>query len=82
MANINSIAAIEIKTSILFDLEYAINTIFTTSFLLFLIIDLYLLIPAAIAKIFNLTAELRTPIGLQSKKAKAEIGIDPVIAEV
>ena len=39
---------------------------------------LYFLIPAAIAKIFNLIAELVFPIGIQSKEAKAEMDIHPV----
>ena len=42
------------------------------SFSLFLIIDLYLLIPAVFAQIFNPTAELIIPIGIPTKEAKAE----------
>ena len=47
----------------------------------FLLIELYFFIPAAIAQIFNPIAELVIPIGILSKKAKAEIQIHPVIVE-
>ena len=50
-------------------------------FFLFLIIDLYFLIPAAIAQIFNPIGELVIPIGIPTKKAKAEMKIHSVIAE-
>ena len=46
-----------------------------------LIIDLYFLISVAIAQIFNPIAELAILIGIQSKEAKAEIEIHPVIVE-
>ena len=48
----------------------------------FLIIDFFFLIPAAIAQIFSPIAELLIPIGIPSKKAKAEIEIHPIIVEV
>ena len=38
----------------------------------FLIIDLYVLIPAVIAQIFNPIAELSTIIGIQTNRAKVE----------
>ena len=47
----------------------------------FLIIDLNLLIPAAIAQIFNPIAELLISIGIPNKEAKAEIKIHPIIVE-
>ena len=47
----------------------------------FLIIDLNLLIPAAIAQIFNPIAELLIPIWIPNKEAKAEIKIHPIIVE-
>ena len=47
----------------------------------FLIIDLYFLFDAAIAQIFNPTAELVVPIGIQSKETKAGIEIHSVIVE-
>ena len=49
--------------------------------LFFLIIDLYFLIPAVIAQIFNPIAELIIPIGISLKEAKAEIEIHLVIVE-
>ena len=41
----------------------------------FLIIDLYFIIPPAIAQIFNPIAELVIPIGIPSKEAKSKIDI-------
>ena len=63
----------------LFDLDFANNTILSCFF--FLIIDSYFLIPAAISQIFNPIAELIFPIGIPSNEAKAEIEIHPVIVE-
>ena len=48
-------------------------------FFFFLIIDLYLLIPAVIAQIFNPIAKIVIPIGVPTKEAKAEIDTHPVI---
>ena len=39
----------------------------------FVIVDLYFLIPAAIAQVFNPIAELIISIGIPMKEAKAEI---------
>ena len=50
-------------------------------FLFFFIMDLYILIPAVIAQIFNPIEELVIPLGIPSKEAKAEIEIHPVTAE-
>ena len=75
------IKALEVKTSMLFNLDFANNTIISRFFFFFLIIDLYFLISPVIAQIFNPTAELVIPIGIPSKKAKAEIEIHPVIVE-
>ena len=50
-------------------------------FFLFLIIDLYFLIPAVIAQLFNFMEELVIPMGIPSKKVKAQIEIHPVRAE-
>ena len=47
----------------------------------FLIIDLYFLITAAIAKIFNPIAELAILIGITIKESKAEMETHPVIVE-
>ena len=62
-------------------LVFAGNTISSFLFLFSLISDLYFLIPAAIAQIFNPFAKLVTPIGIPSKEAKGEIEIHPVIVE-
>ena len=69
------------KLILLCCLIYIFLTILPCFFFFFLIIDLYFLIPAIIAQIFNPIAELAIPIGTTSKEAKAEIEIDPVIAE-
>ena len=53
----------------LFNLDYLNNTILPCFFFFFLIIDLYFLISAIIARIFNHIPELAIPIGI------------PVIAE-
>ena len=76
-----SIKALEIKTSILLYLDFAKNTILSFFFFFFFIIELYFLIPAAIAQSFSPIAELVTPIRIPIKKAKAEIEIHPVIVE-
>ena len=65
----------------LFNLDFANNTILSCFFFFFLIIDLYFLIPAAIAQISNAIAELVIPIAISSKEAKAKIEIHPVIVE-
>ena len=63
----------------LFHLDFAKNT---WLFLIFLITDLYFLIPAVITQIFNPVVELVIPIGITTKKAKAEMETHPVIAEI
>ena len=63
----------------LFNLDFANNTISSCFFFFFLFIDLYVLIPAAIDQIFNPTTELVTPIKIPAQEAKAEIDIHPVI---
>ena len=68
-----SIKVLEIKTSILFNLDFASNTIELCFSFLFLIIDLWFLIPLVIAQIFNPIAELLIPIGIPIKEAKSEI---------
>ena len=49
------------------------------SFSFFLIIDLYFLIPAVIAQIFNTIAEFVIPIRTQIKEAKAKIEVYTVV---
>ena len=46
-----------IKSSMLFSLDFANNTILSWFFFFFLIIDLYFLIPAIVAQFFNPIAE-------------------------
>ena len=65
----------------LFNLDFANDTISSCFFFFFLITYLYFLIPAIIAQIFNLFSELLIPIGIPTKGAKAEIEIHPVIVE-
>ena len=64
----------------LFNVDFVNNTILPC-FISFLIIDLYFLIPAVIALIFNPTSKLVIPIGITIKEVKAEIEIHPAIEE-
>ena len=66
----------------LFDLDFANNNILSAFFLFFLIIDLYLLIPAVVTQIFNPIVELAIPLGFLAKEAKAEMETHPVIVEI
>ena len=59
--------SLEIKTFVLFDLDFANNTTLSWFFFFFLIIDRYFLIPTAIAQVFTLIAELVIPIRIPSK---------------
>ena len=70
-----SIKALEIKTSILFNWDFANNTILSCFFFFFLVIDLYYFSPVVIAQIFNPTPELVIPIEILIKDANAEIEI-------
>ena len=72
---------LHIKTSILFNLDFAKNTVLLYFFFFFLIIDLYFLISAANAQNFNAIAELVVPIGTAIKKVKAEIEINTLNVE-
>ena len=69
------------KTSMLLNLDFANNTTLSCFFYFFLIIDLYFLIPVAIAQVFNPIAELIILTGIPSKEAKAEIEIHPATEE-
>ena len=76
-----SIRALEIKTSSLFNSDFANYNISLCFFFFFaLIIDLYLywLIPAVITQLFNPIAELVISIGIPTKEAKAEMEMHPV----
>ena len=57
----------------LFNLDFANNSISLCFFFLFLIIDLYVLIPTVITQIFNPTVELVIPIGIPTKEARADM---------
>ena len=61
--------------------DFANNTILLC-YLFFLIIDLYLLIPAVIAQIFNPIAEVVIPIAIPTKEPKAEMETNPAIVEI
>ena len=63
----------------LFHLDFASNTVRSCFFLFFLIIDLYFLIPAVIAQIFDPITEFVISLGIPIKEEKAEIEIHPVI---
>ena len=65
----------------LFNLDFARNTILSCLFFFFLIINLYFLITAAIAQIYNPIAGRVIPIRIPIKEAKAEIEIHPEIVE-
>ena len=67
------IKALEIKTSVLFNLNFANNTVLSCLFFFFLIIELYFVIAAVIAQIFNPIAEIVIPTGIPTKEAKAEM---------
>ena len=68
-----SIKALEIKTSILFNLDFANNTILSCFFFFFLSIDLHFFNSCSFAEIFNPIVELVTPIEISIKEAKAKI---------
>ena len=74
-----SIKVLEIKTSMLFNLDFANNTILLYCIFFFLIIGLYYLIPAVIAQIFNPIAELVISKGIKSIEVKAETEMHPVV---
>ena len=75
------IKALEIRTSIIFNLPFPNNTILSCFFFFFFIIDLYFLIPAVIAQIYIPTEELVVPTGTQTNEANAEIEKQPVAVE-
>ena len=76
-----SIKALVIKTSMVFNF-FASNTISSCFlFVLFLIVDLYFVIPVVIAQIFNPSAELAMLIGIPTKEGKTKIETHLVTAE-
>ena len=62
--------------------DFPKNTIVSCFFFIFLTIELYILVPAAIEQIFDSAAKLVTLIGIPSKEEKSEIKTHPVIVEV
>ena len=69
-----SIKALEIKTSMLFKLDFADNSILSCFFFFFcLIIYLYFLIPVVTAQIFNYFTQLLIPIGIPIKEARHKL---------
>ena len=75
------IEALEIKTSMLFNVDFASNTFLSSFFFFYLIIYLYSFVPAATVKIFNPIAELLIPIGTLIKEAKPGMETHPVFVE-
>ena len=65
----------------LFNFDFANNTILSYFSFFFLIVDPYFLMTAGIAQIFNPTAKLVIPTGIPAQKTKAEMETHPVIAE-
>ena len=79
---IESVKALEIKTFILFNWDFANYAILSCISFCFLINDLYLLIPAVITQIFNPIAKLVISIGIPTQEAKAEMETHWVIVEI
>ena len=65
----------------LFNLDFANNTIISCFFFFLSVIDLYFLNAAAIAQIFNPIAELVIPIEIPTKEVKAEMKTHSIILE-
>ena len=65
----------------LFNVLFANNTLLACFFFIFLVIGLYLLIPAVVAKVFNPTAALAMPLGIPTKEPEAEMETHPVTGE-
>ena len=66
----------------LFNLDFASNTILWCFFLFLLFIDLYFLIPAVITQIFNPVGELVIPIGIPTNETEAEMETHPIIVKI
>ena len=66
----------------LFNLDFARNNVLSCSFFLFLIIDLYFLIPAIITQIFHPIVNLAMPTGIPIIEAKEEMETDPLTVEI
>ena len=66
----------------LFNLDFANNTVSSYFFLFFLFIDSYFLIPAVITHIFTPIVEVEIPIEIPTEETKAEMETHPVIVEI
>ena len=66
----------------LFNLDFGSDNILSCFFLLFLIIDFYLLVPTVVARTFNSLAKLIIPIGIQNEEATAAIETNPLTVEI
>ena len=69
---------LEIKPFMQSNAAFADNTISSCFFFFFLIFNLYFLILAIIAQIFNYIVELKILVGISTRKAKAEMEIHSV----
>ena len=76
-----SVKALAIKNSRLFNLDFANDNILSCFFFFFLIADLYYLIPAVITLSFKLITELVIPIEIPTKEATPELEMHPVTVE-
>ena len=65
-----------------FNLDFANNTISSCFFFFFSSIDLYFLISVVITQIFNPVPILVIPIGIPTKEVEEEMEIYPVTAEI
>ena len=72
---------LQIKTFMQSKLVFANNAISSCFFFFFLIIDLYFLILANIAQIFNPILKLIIPLEISTKEAKVQMEIHTVTAK-
>ena len=66
----------------LFNLDFASNTILSCFFFFYLVSDLYPLILAVITQVFNPTAELVIHIDIPTKEGKEELEMHPGTAVI
>ena len=64
-----------------FNLAFLRNTFLSCIFLFFIIVDLYILILAVTAQIFNPTAELAIPTGTPTNEVNAKIEAQTLTVE-
>ena len=76
-----SIKALESRTSLLFNLKFAVQ-FYNAYFFFFSINNLHFLISAVITLAFNTTSKLVISIGMQTKEAKSGTETDPVTVEI